>query len=130
MAEKRVKCAYPMSKFYIYKDEVPKGLRVSTPKDCEGCDECCEQSHCLIKEDKIKNLSIYFAEYRVKDYTKNETSTNVMKVVACFEKSEEEVKKGTLEYLESRVDTSNIKVEIVFFCKEHFYDREIIYLEK
>jgi len=59
MAKERKRCSYPMSKFYIYEDEVPPNTRVSTPEDCEGCDgledgdgnNCCEdEHHCLITE--------------------------------------------------------------------------------
>ena len=47
----RVPCPYPLSKFYNTMDEVPVGTRVSYPgKDCEGCEEDCEESHCLISE--------------------------------------------------------------------------------
>jgi len=42
---------HPMSIFYTYKDEVPSGARVSTPKDCEICrDEDCKVRQCLITE--------------------------------------------------------------------------------
>ena len=47
----RKKCTYPMSKFYIYEDEVPADTRVSTPEDCEECDvdyNCEDAKHCLI----------------------------------------------------------------------------------
>lgn len=49
----RKRCIYPMSEFYIYEDEVPKGTRVSTPEDCEDCDGmngCEDSKHCLIEE--------------------------------------------------------------------------------
>ena len=42
-----------MSAFYIYEDEIPKGERVSTPEDCEKCDdEDCDVRHCLITDNK------------------------------------------------------------------------------
>ena len=46
----RVRCDYPFSLFYIYKDEIPEGVRVSDPdKDCPECDEEeCDLRHCLI----------------------------------------------------------------------------------
>ena len=54
MSGKRKKCSYPMSKFYIYKDEIPANTRVSTFKDCENCDgfedNDCSERHCLITE--------------------------------------------------------------------------------
>ena len=52
MAKERKRCSYPMSKFYIYEDEVPDGERVSTPEDCEKCDDdCCQdEKYCLISE--------------------------------------------------------------------------------
>ena len=54
MDKERKKCKYPMSKFYIYEDEVPKGTRVSTEKDCKECDfRICEADNskfCLIWE--------------------------------------------------------------------------------
>jgi hypothetical protein len=50
MAE-RQKCKYSLSDFYIYMDEVPKNERVSTPEDCEKCDEgCINEKHCIIVE--------------------------------------------------------------------------------
>ena len=49
--KKRELCKYPMSEFYIYEDEVPEGTRVSTPEECEKCDdEDCDVKHCLIQE--------------------------------------------------------------------------------
>jgi len=60
MAEKkRVRCPYPMSEFYTYEDEVPKGTRVSFPEDCDGCDgltdgdgnnSCEDSKHCLMED--------------------------------------------------------------------------------
>ena len=49
----RVRCSYPMNKFYIYEDEVPKNIRISTSDDCRDCDgmgndSCEEIEHCLI----------------------------------------------------------------------------------
>jgi hypothetical protein len=57
----RQKCKYPMSEFYIFEDEVPKGSRASTVEDCEACDETeCDLRHCLIQEinmiGKLKNV--------------------------------------------------------------------------
>ena len=56
----RVRCEYPLSKFYNYMDEVPIEAKVSTPEDCEKCDgkvgdndEECTEKHCLII-DEIK----------------------------------------------------------------------------
>ncbi len=48
----RKKCTFPMSKFYIYEDEVPANARVSTPEDCEkcGCSDCEDVMHCLLFE--------------------------------------------------------------------------------
>lgn len=56
----RIKCAYPMSEFYIYQDEVPDNVRVSTPEDCEKCEEmkgCEDSKHCLFEESRhcLKN---------------------------------------------------------------------------
>jgi len=48
--KKRKQCSYPMSEFYIYEDEVPAGMRISTPEECESCDEECDVKHCLIWE--------------------------------------------------------------------------------
>lgn len=54
MEEKRKKCSYPMSEFYIYKDEIKEGERVSTIKDCDICDgfhgDNCHKKFCLISE--------------------------------------------------------------------------------
>ncbi len=51
----RKKCREPMSKFYVYEDEVPKNIRVSTPGDCGECQEnSCHDSHCLINTMKKK----------------------------------------------------------------------------
>jgi hypothetical protein len=48
---KRIPCTYPMNEFYNFYDEVPIGSRVSTPEDCEACDETdCDLRHCLIQE--------------------------------------------------------------------------------
>lgn len=48
---KRELCPYPLSKFYTYMDEVPKGTRVATPEDCEDCAVAkCDNKHCLIQE--------------------------------------------------------------------------------
>ena len=51
----RKRCKYPMSEFYIYEDEVPDNIRVSTIEDCIKCDgmgeDSCEDArHCLITE--------------------------------------------------------------------------------
>lgn len=44
-------CPYPLSEFYNYMEEVPKGTRVCTEKDCEECDEKdCNVRYCLIEE--------------------------------------------------------------------------------
>jgi len=51
MSDKRKKCSYPMSEFYIYEDEVEPYTRVSTPEECEECDdEDCDSRFCLITE--------------------------------------------------------------------------------
>ena len=51
--KERIKCKYPMSLFYNYKDEVTPNTRVSTFDDCKRCEEmdCCI-AHCLIKGKK------------------------------------------------------------------------------
>ena len=49
----RKKCAYPMSKFYNFEDEVPNNERVSTLEDCEKCEAmngCDENRHCIITQ--------------------------------------------------------------------------------
>ena len=51
----RVRCSYPMSEFYTFKDEVPTNVRVSTPEDCEKCEGmngCEDSKHCLFEESK------------------------------------------------------------------------------
>ena len=48
--KKRIPCKYPMSNFYNFEDEIPKGTRVSTPEECEKCQECCDEPYCLIQE--------------------------------------------------------------------------------
>ena len=56
MSDERKKCKFPMSKFYIYEDEVPKNERVSTVEDCIKCDymaSCGDTKHCLISETQI-----------------------------------------------------------------------------
>ncbi len=51
MADERKLCVFPMSLFYIYEDEIPAGTRVSTPEECESCDETdCDVKFCLIGE--------------------------------------------------------------------------------
>ena len=59
MAEREL-CDYPMSEFYIYKDEVPANERVNTPEECEGCEgmensdgenTCEDVRHCLITDE-------------------------------------------------------------------------------
>lgn len=47
---KRIPCPAPMNQFYNYMDEVPDGTRVSTPEDCEKCEDknCFPVKHCLI----------------------------------------------------------------------------------
>jgi len=63
MAKERKRCSYPMSKFYIYEDEVPAGTRVSTPEDCENCDglidgdgeNCCEDEPCCLIQEIPEN---------------------------------------------------------------------------
>ncbi len=53
MANKqRIRCKYPMSQFYNYEDEIPKGTRVSTSEDCERCEleNCNDGKHCLISD--------------------------------------------------------------------------------
>jgi len=51
MAKERKECIFPMSLFYIYEDEIPAGTRVSTPEECEVCDETdCDVKFCLIQE--------------------------------------------------------------------------------
>jgi len=48
---KRVRCTYPMSDFYTYMDEVPKGTKISTPEDCEKCEEeDCDMKYCLFQD--------------------------------------------------------------------------------
>lgn len=52
--EQRQRCKYPMSEFYNFEDEVPVNTRLSTPEDCEDCDnlnifDCIETGHCLIE---------------------------------------------------------------------------------
>jgi hypothetical protein len=54
MAKKRIPCIYPMNEFYNFEDEVPKNARVSTPEDCEKCDNECDLKHCLMVEHKSK----------------------------------------------------------------------------
>ena len=55
MEKKRIPCKYPMSNFYNFEDEVPEGTRVSTPEECETCDEKdCSLKFCLIQESKDK----------------------------------------------------------------------------
>jgi hypothetical protein len=55
MENERQKCKYPMSNFYNFEDEVPKGTRVSTPEECETCDETeCSLKYCLITEDNYR----------------------------------------------------------------------------
>ncbi len=53
---KRTYCTYPMSEFYIYEDEVPDDVRLSTSEDCWKCElECsglgCEDSKCCLITD-------------------------------------------------------------------------------
>ena len=53
LSKERKRCTYPMSLFYIYEDEVPRGVRVSTSEDCEDCEDmkdCEDSKHCLITE--------------------------------------------------------------------------------
>ena len=55
MANKRIRCKYPMNEFYNFEDEIPVGTRLSTSEDCEGCDgfendDCSGSKHCLIEE--------------------------------------------------------------------------------
>lgn len=54
----RVKCKYPLNRFYNYMDEVPGGERVSSPKDCEKCENlpmCTGNNHCMIHTDNKGN---------------------------------------------------------------------------
>jgi len=46
----RKPCDYPMNKFHNFEDEVLKGERVSTIKDCEVCENERDLRHCLIQE--------------------------------------------------------------------------------
>lgn len=47
----RVRCDYPMSQFYIYKDEVLPNEVVSTTEDCKVCEEeICDVNYCLMKK--------------------------------------------------------------------------------
>ena len=47
----RLKCDYPESLFFNYKDEIPEDVRVSTLNDCFECKEKdCDLRHCLIKD--------------------------------------------------------------------------------
>ncbi len=58
--EDRKLCFYPMSKFYIYEDEVPKNVRVSTLEDCEDCDvmkDCEDSKYCLITELPLPHIN-------------------------------------------------------------------------
>lgn len=57
----RKRCLYPMSQFYTFEDEVPEHAKVSTPEDCENCEEGdlvdetrCGCRHCLIEEAPLK----------------------------------------------------------------------------
>ena len=45
-----------MSQFYNYEDEIPEGVRISTPDDCEKCElsNCNDGKHCLISETQIQ----------------------------------------------------------------------------
>ena len=61
-AVKRIPCPYPLNNFYSYMDEVPNGVRVSLPEDCEKCEDSkeCNMKHCLIghpvKPNPVDNL--------------------------------------------------------------------------
>lgn len=57
--KQRAYCTWPMSEFYVFEDEIPDDVRISTSKDCEKCEaimclgevkehEDCR--HCLITE--------------------------------------------------------------------------------
>jgi hypothetical protein len=55
--EKRVPCSFPMNKFYNFEDEIPEGVRLNTPEECEKCKdgddaeiwrELCGGEHCLV----------------------------------------------------------------------------------
>ena len=50
----RIPCDYPMNKFHNFEDEVLKGERVSTIKDCETCKDECDLRHCLIQEPDMR----------------------------------------------------------------------------
>jgi len=56
----REKCKYPMSKFYIYVDEIPENVRISGCEDCIKCDDmaCCQDGndgrHCLITDTQLQ----------------------------------------------------------------------------
>jgi hypothetical protein len=40
-----------MNEKYNFEDEVPENTKVSTPEDCESCDETdCDVRHCLTGE--------------------------------------------------------------------------------
>ena len=57
MSDERKKCKFPMSKFYIYEDEVPKNVRVTTVEDCIKCDDmasCGDTKHCLVSDTQIQ----------------------------------------------------------------------------
>lgn len=55
MNKQRKRCTYPMSLFHNFEDEVPRNARLSTPEDCEDCEEgsiingCNDSRLCLIE---------------------------------------------------------------------------------
>ncbi len=50
--EGKTPCEYPMSNFYTYQKDVPPNVRVSTPEDCESCEEYCTVKNCIITENE------------------------------------------------------------------------------
>ena len=47
---KKTPCEYPMNLFFNFKEDVPKGTRVSNSLDCEICyNTRCDVKHCLLK---------------------------------------------------------------------------------
>ena len=58
----RVKCTYPLSRFYKYMDKVPGGEKVSTTADCKKCKElpmCTANNNCMIHTDSKGNETKY-----------------------------------------------------------------------
>ena len=41
--------SYPLNLFFNYVEDIPDGVRISTPEDCEKCIvKQCDVTHCLI----------------------------------------------------------------------------------